>query len=125
MHDSQNSPRAMKIPVGVLGATGTVGQRFVERLAEHPWFEITALAASERSASRPYGEAARWRLTTPLPTRLADMEVAHVADELPCRVVFSALDAATAREVEPLLRAGERSSSRTLPRTGWTTTFRC
>lgn len=92
----------MKIPVGVLGATGTVGQRFIERLADHPWFEITALAASERSAARPYGEAARWRLPSPLPSRLADMEVAHVSDELPCRVVFSALDATTAREVEPL-----------------------
>ena len=92
----------MKIPVGILGATGTVGQRFVERLAGHPWFEITALAASERSATRPYGEASRWRLLSPLPDRLAAMTVAHVSDELPCRAVFSALDAATAREVEPL-----------------------
>jgi aspartate-semialdehyde dehydrogenase len=92
----------MKIPVGVLGATGTVGQRFVERLADHPWFEITALAASERSATRPYGEAARWRLTSTLPEKIAAMEVAHVSDDLPVRAVFSALDAATAREVEPL-----------------------
>lgn len=92
----------MKIPVGILGATGTVGQRFVERLAEHPWFEITALAASERSATRPYGEASRWRLLSPLADRLAAMTVAHVSDELPCRAVFSALDSATAREVEPL-----------------------
>ena len=92
----------MKIPVGILGATGTVGQRFVERLTGHPWFEITALAASERSATRPYGEASRWRLLSPLPERLAAMTVAHVSDELPCRAVFSALDATTAREVEPL-----------------------
>lgn len=92
----------MRIPVGVLGATGTVGQRFVERLARHPWFEITALAASERSATRPYAEASRWRLSSPIPERLASMRVAHVTDELPCRAVFSALDAATALEVEPL-----------------------
>jgi aspartate-semialdehyde dehydrogenase len=92
----------MKIPVGILGATGTVGQRFIERLVDHPWFEITALAASERSATRAYGEAARWRLLSSLPDHIASMKVAHVADELPCRVVFSALDAATAREVEPL-----------------------
>ncbi|HZI66973.1 MAG TPA: aspartate-semialdehyde dehydrogenase [Thermoanaerobaculia bacterium] len=92
----------MKIPVGILGATGTVGQRFVERLAEHPWFEITALAASERSATRPYGEASRWRLLSTLPERMAAMTVAHVSDELPCRAVFSALDATTAREIEPL-----------------------
>ena len=62
--------------------------------------EITALAASERSATRPYGEAARWRLLSSLPDHIASMKVAHVADELPCRVVFSALDAATAR-VDP------------------------
>jgi aspartate-semialdehyde dehydrogenase len=92
----------MKIPVGVLGATGTVGQRFVERLSEHPWFEIVALAASERSAGRPYAEAARWRLSSTLPDGLAGLEVRGVLDELPCRAVFSALDSATAREAEPL-----------------------
>jgi len=91
-----------KIPVGILGATGTVGQRFVERLAEHPWFVITALAASERSAGRPYGEAARWRLPSRLPDRLASLEVRPVGEELPCRAVFSALDAQTALETEPL-----------------------
>jgi len=91
-----------KIPVGILGATGAVGQRFVERLSEHPWFEVVALAASDRSAGRPYGEAARWRLPSALPERLAAMEVSRVADELPCRAVFSALDAETACETEPL-----------------------
>jgi aspartate-semialdehyde dehydrogenase len=91
-----------KIPVGILGATGTVGQRFVERLADHPWFEIAALAASERSAGRPYGRAAQWRLASALPERIASIEVREVTDELPCRAVFSALDAATAREAEPL-----------------------
>ncbi|HLN80502.1 MAG TPA: aspartate-semialdehyde dehydrogenase [Thermoanaerobaculia bacterium] len=91
-----------KIPVGVLGATGTVGQRFVERLASHPWFELVSVAASERSAGRPYGEATRWRLASSLPERIASMEVRDVADELPCRAVFSALDAVVAREVEPL-----------------------
>jgi aspartate-semialdehyde dehydrogenase len=90
-----------KIPVGVLGATGTVGQRFVERLADHPWFVITALAASERSAGRPYGDATRWRLPSLLPDRLASLRVRSVGEELPCRAVFSALDAAIARDVEP------------------------
>ncbi len=92
-----------KIPVGVLGATGTVGQRFVERLAGHPWFEITALAASERSTGKPYAEAARWRLSSALPDSVASRNVLAVTDDLPCRAVFSALDATTAREVEPLL----------------------
>jgi aspartate-semialdehyde dehydrogenase len=87
--------------VGILGATGTVGQRFVERLADHPWFEITALAASERSVGRPYAEAARWRLPSALPERLGAVRVSAVTDELPCRAIFSALDAATAREAEP------------------------
>lgn len=91
-----------KVPVGVLGATGAVGQRFVERLSAHPWFDLVALAASERSAGRPYAEASRWRLTSPLPERIAEMEVRDVAEDLPCRVVFSALDATVAREVEPL-----------------------
>ena len=90
-----------KIPVGVLGATGTVGQRFVERLADHPWFTLTALAASERSAGRPYGEASRWRLPSALPDHLASLKVRSVGEELPCRAVFSALDAAIARDVEP------------------------
>lgn len=92
---------ARKIPVGVLGATGTVGQRFVERLANHPWFELAAVAASDRSRGKSYAEAARWRLSSPLPERVAAMTVAAVTEELPCAIVFSALDAATAREVEP------------------------
>jgi aspartate-semialdehyde dehydrogenase len=89
-----------KIPVGILGATGAVGQRFVEKLADHPWFELAAVAASERSRGRSYGEASRWRLPWPLPERIAAMTVRSVTDELPCAVVFSALDAAVAREVE-------------------------
>jgi aspartate-semialdehyde dehydrogenase len=93
--------RSRKVPVGILGATGTVGQRFVEKLADHPWFELAAVAASDRSRGKSYAEAARWRLTSPLPGRVAAMTVAAVTDELPCAIVFSALDAATAREVEP------------------------
>ncbi len=65
----------MKIPVGVLGATGAVGQRFVALLADHPWFEIVALTASERSAGRPFSTAARWVLSTPLPEPVAGLEV--------------------------------------------------
>ena len=96
-----------KIPVGILGATGTVGQRFVERLEAHPWFEIAAVTASDRSEGKPYAEAARWRLPSPLPERVASMTVQPTTAPLPCRAVFSALDAATAREVEPACaRAG-------------------
>lgn len=56
-----------KIPVGILGTTGVVGQRFIELLEQHPWFEVVWLAASDRSAGMPYAKAARWRLKDPLP----------------------------------------------------------
>ncbi len=84
-----------------MGATGTVGQRFIERLAAHPWFELTAVAASERSAGKSYGEAAHWRLPSTLPERVAAMVLSPPAEDLPCRIVFSALDAGAARELEP------------------------
>jgi aspartate-semialdehyde dehydrogenase len=92
---------SQKIPVGVLGATGTVGQRFVERLVDHPWFELAAVAASERSTGKSYAEAARWRLPTPLPDRVASMTLFSASADLPCRILFSALDASAASEIEP------------------------
>lgn len=96
-----------KIPVAVLGATGSVGQRFIALLANHPWFEIAALTASERSAGRPYGEAVQWMQETPLPAHIAAMEVLPTQPPLPCRLVFSALDTATAGAIEgPMADAG-------------------
>lgn len=96
-----------RIPVAVLGATGSVGQRFIALLAEHPWFEIAALTASERSAGKPYGEAAQWMQETPLPDAIANMEVLPTAPPLPCRLVFSALDTRTASAIEgPMAEAG-------------------
>jgi aspartate-semialdehyde dehydrogenase len=90
-----------KVPVGLLGATGTVGQRFVERLAGHPWFDLTCVAASDRSTGKLYADAAKWRLPSAIPERVASMTLSPATAELPCRIVFSALDAATAREIEP------------------------
>ena len=58
--------------VGILGATGTVGQRFIQLLANHPWFNITWLAASDRSQGKTYAEACNWKLDTPLPPRIAE-----------------------------------------------------
>ena len=68
--------------VGVVGATGMVGQRFVTLLAQHPWFKLTALAASARSAGRTYQEAvgSRWAMTTPMPDCVKDMAVLDAAD---------------------------------------------
>jgi len=90
-----------RIPVAVLGATGTVGQKFIRLLADHPWFELTAIAASDRSQGKSYAEAARWRLDSPLPDRIAAMTLLPAEADLPCRIVFSALDASTARGLEP------------------------
>ena len=64
-----------KTPVGILGATGIVGQRFIQLLELHPWFEVAWLAASERSVGLPYAKAASWRLKTPIPERVAQMIV--------------------------------------------------
>lgn len=91
------SPR---IPVAVLGATGTVGQKFVRLLADHPWFEVVAVAASEQSAGRTYGEVVRWRETVPLPPHIANLVVQRCAPPLDARVVFSALDAEVAGDIE-------------------------
>jgi aspartate-semialdehyde dehydrogenase len=90
------------VKAGILGATGAVGQRFIEALANHPWFEITALAASERSAGKTYKNAANWRLDTPMPENVADIEVVPVDPKaVDADVVFSALPADLALTVEP------------------------
>lgn len=89
-----------KIKVGILGATGSVGQRFIELLADHPWFEITALAASERSAGKTYAEATNWLMASPLPKHIAAMKVLECTPNLPCEWVFSGLDSSVAGEIE-------------------------
>ncbi len=94
-----------KIPVGILGATGVVGQRFIQALESHPWFEVAWLAASDRSAGQAYGDAVRWRLKTPLPRAIAGMPVSNASPESAPRVIFAALDAAIARELEPQFAA--------------------
>jgi aspartate-semialdehyde dehydrogenase len=96
-----------KIPVAILGATGTVGQKFVRLLADHPWFEIAAVAASDNSAGRPYGEVVRWRETSPLPPAVARMVVGRIVPPLPGRIAFSALDSSVAGTAEEeFARAG-------------------
>ena len=92
-----------KIPVSVLGATGIVGQRFIQMLADHPWFEIAALVGSERSAGRTYGEAANWVIAGDPPQGINQMPVLPLDAEIPGRVAFSALPAEVARQIEPRL----------------------
>ncbi len=95
-----------RIEVGILGATGTVGQRFLELLAEHPWFRVTWLAASERSSGKRYGEAVRWKLPTPLPEGFAALPLSPAVPggQTP-RVIFAALDTEIALELEPRFAA--------------------
>jgi len=96
-----------RLPVAILGATGTVGQKFVRLLAEHPWFEIAALTASPESAGKAYADAARWREPVPIPERLAGMIVAPSDVPQEVAVAFSALDATAAGPIEPAwARAG-------------------
>ncbi len=98
----------IKRRVGILGATGAVGQRFIQLLADHPWFEISVLTASERSAGKRYHEAVHWILDTPIPKQVRDMVVVETTPEAvnqQCDIVFSALPAGEARHVEPAFAA--------------------
>jgi len=90
-----------KYPIGILGATGMVGQRYIQLLENHPWFEVAWLAASDRSSGKLYGEAAKWRLDTPLPERIAKMTVAPAEPEGAPKIIFASVDAAIAHELEP------------------------
>ena len=95
--------------VGILGATGTVGQRFVQLLERHPWFEVAWLAASDRSAGKTYRDACAWKLDTPMPQRVANMVVqpntpGAAGADLP-KIIFAALDTDVARELEPQFAA--------------------
>jgi aspartate-semialdehyde dehydrogenase len=96
-----------KTPVGVLGATGAVGQKFVTLLEHHPWFELTEIAASDRSAGKGYKDAAVWRQYKPIPESLKNRIVKPCEPALDCRVVFSGLDSSVAGEIEEnFARAG-------------------
>jgi aspartate-semialdehyde dehydrogenase len=94
-----------KLPIGILGATGMVGQRFIQLLENHPWFEVAWLAASDRSSGKTYGEAAKWRLDSPLPERIARMTVSPADPEGAPKIIFASIDAAYAREMEPRFAA--------------------
>jgi len=94
-----------KHSVGILGATGMVGQRFIQLLEDHPWFEVAWLAASDRSSGKAYGEAVRWKLDTPLPPAIAAMPVSPAAPENAPKIIFAALDTDIAREMEPKFAA--------------------
>lgn len=91
-----------KIPVAILGATGCVGQKFIQLLDNHPWFSIAALCASERSTGKQYAEATQWLMPTPIPRYIAEMKVqpCDAALAFPVSLVFSGLDPSVAGEIE-------------------------
>lgn len=94
-----------KIEVGVLGATGTVGQRFVQLLADHPWFELAWVAASDKSAGKRYAEAAAWQLEGAPPSRVAGMKVEECVPGRGPRLVFSSMASSLAGEIEAAFAA--------------------
>ncbi|HLO28761.1 MAG TPA: aspartate-semialdehyde dehydrogenase [Anaerolineales bacterium] len=91
-----------QIPVAVLGATGSVGQRFISLLDQHPWFKVVALAASDRSVGQKYSEACRWVLNEPMPEFAREMVVVPATPEcIEAKIVFSALHNEIAKDLEP------------------------
>ena len=90
-----------KIAVGILGATGVVGQRFVERLGAHPWFEVKWVAASDRSEGKTYAEATRWHLRSDIPESIASLRLSPPDPAAAPRIVFAALDSSVAAVLEP------------------------
>src|SRR5213596_1249240 len=95
-----------RIDVGVLGATGMVGQQFIALLANHPWFKVAWLGASERSAGKAYRDAAAWRLPNPLPEEVARMSVDAATPGRAPKLVFSGLDSSVAGEIEGAFAQG-------------------
>ena len=89
-----------RINVAVLGATGSVGQRFVQLLDGHPWFKLHEVVASERSSGKPYGEASEWRLDTLMPRDAAALPVKLLGSDLESTLVFSGLDSSVAGGAE-------------------------
>jgi aspartate-semialdehyde dehydrogenase len=92
-----------KTPVAVLGATGAVGQRFIQLLADHPWFEVAEVAASDRSAGKPFAEACTWRLPGAPPPAVAALTVKGLDAAFSSRLLFSGLDSSVAGEAEETL----------------------
>src|SRR3954467_544559 len=96
-----------KVKVGILGATGTVGQRMIQLLERHPWFEVSAVAASDNSAGKNYIQATRWMLETPIPEAVGKMTVQPCQPGLDCEFVLSGLPSGIAEETElQLARSG-------------------
>jgi aspartate-semialdehyde dehydrogenase len=95
-----STARTGRLAVAILGATGSVGQRFIQLLADHPWFRVHEVVASDRSAGKTYGAAADWRLETQVPDDIAGLTVKSLGGELESKLLFSGLDSSVAGEAE-------------------------
>lgn len=95
----QHAP-AERIPVAILGATGSVGQRFIQLLEGHPWFRMHEIVASEKNVGRSYHDAATWRLETPMPDEIGAMKIRALGSDLESVILFSGLDSSVAGEAE-------------------------
>jgi aspartate-semialdehyde dehydrogenase len=105
--ENASSKRRKKWKAGVLGATGVVGQRLVQLLHGHPWFELTEVAASERSSGKSYAQATQWHQDGPIPAIAGDLVVKGLEPTLDCDFLFSALDSSVAGPAEEdFARAG-------------------
>ncbi len=94
-----NAP-AERIPVAILGATGSVGQRFIQLLENHPWFRTAEVVASEKNVGRSYSDAATWRLDSPMPDSVGAVKVSALGSQLESRILFSGLDSSVAGDAE-------------------------
>src|SRR5574342_820817 len=89
-----------KLRAGILAATGTVGQRLIQLLANHPWFEVSAVAASDNSAGKKYAQATHWLLETPIPESVAGLTVQTCSPALDCDFALSSLPSSVAEKTE-------------------------
>jgi|SRR3989344_2472880 len=96
-----------KIKVGVLGATGAVGQRIIQLLENHPWFEVVSLCASEKSAGKSYKDATTWRVSSKIPDYAANLRVELCEPKLGAKIVFSGLDSSVAGDIEDQFAAND------------------
>ena len=98
--DTQELHQRRRVPVGVLGATGNVGQKLLMLIDKHRWFQVTAVAASDKSQGKKYKDAVQWRMPVKMSDTVANLEVMAPEPNLPCKIIFSCLDGSVAGEIE-------------------------
>ncbi|MGC4108546.1 MAG: hypothetical protein QM753_19655 [Thermomicrobiales bacterium] len=113
-----------RIPVAILGATGNVGQRFIQLLENHPWFRVAELVASDRSAGKRFDEATDWRLGPDMPDGVRGLKVLDYGADIQSPLAFSGLPGKWPRRSSSASPRTGRPCSATPPRIAWSRTFR-